>query len=118
MGDSITDNWDDATKDHPSFFTDNSFLNAGIKVILCSLLPANRYTWRPEVKPAALIKDLNARIQAYCTEKGYPYVDYWTPLADTSDGLPAEHSSDGVHPNQFCYTLMEGIILPVIQSVI
>lgn len=179
MGDSITDNWDDATKGHPSFFTDNSFLNAGvsgqttsqmlsrfsidvvqfkpkavvicagtndiaqnqgyisnedimkniaamcdkaeeagIKVILCSLLPANRYTWRPEVKPAALIKDLNARIQAYCTEKGYPYVDYWTPLADTSDGLPAEHSSDGVHPNQSCYTLMEGIILPVIQSVL
>ena len=48
--------------------------------------------------------------------KGYTFVDFWTPFADSSDGLPTEYSSDGVHPNQACYTLMEGIILPVILS--
>lgn len=91
---------------------------AGIKVILCSLLPANRYNWRPSVQPAGLIKDMNVRIKALCTQKGYTFVDFWTPFADSADGLPAVHSSDGVHPNQACYTLMENIIHPIILSVI
>ena len=90
---------------------------AGIKVILCSLLPANKYNWRPSVQPAALIKDMNIRIKELCNQKGYAFVDFWTPFADSSDGLPAAYSSDGVHPNQACYTIMEGIILPVIRSV-
>ena len=92
--------------------------NSGIKVILCSLLPANKYNWRPSIKPAELIKDLNARIKAYADLRGYTFVDFWTPFADSADGLPTEYSSDGVHPNQACYTLMEDIILPVILSVI
>jgi hypothetical protein len=45
-------------------------------------------------------------------------VDFWTPFADSEDGLPTKYSSDGVHPNQDCYTLMENIILPVIQYVV
>lgn len=64
-----------------------------------------------------LMKDMNVRIKALCTQKGYTFVDFWTPFSDSSDGLPAAYSSDGVHPNQSCYTLMENIILPVIQSV-
>ena len=179
MGDSITARWGRDNTGHPAFFTENSFLNAGIsgqttsqmlarfdadivqfaplavticagtndiaqnqgyisnenimkniasmcdmaskahiKVILCSLLPANKYNWRPSVQPAELIKNLNARIKAYAGEKGYAFVDFWTPFADSEDGLPAQYSSDGVHPNQACYTQMENIIHPIILSVI
>ena len=91
---------------------------AGIKVILCSLLPANKYNWRPSVQPAGLIKDMNIKIKDLCVQNGYTFVDFWTPFADSADGLPAVHSSDGVHPNQACYTLMENIIHPIILSVI
>ena len=82
-----------------------------IKPILCSILPAAAYRWRPAVKPAEDIVRLNAMIQRYAKENRIPYVDYHSVLKDDQGGLPMEHAADGVHPNLDCYKIMEKIIL-------
>ena len=87
----------------------------GTKVILCSLLPANKYYWTSVIAdPSQEIIKVNAMIKAYAQEKNIPYVDYWTPLHDEANGLPAKYTSDGVHPNKACYLFMKDIIKPVV----
>ena len=55
-------------------------------------------------------------IKALATEKGYAYVDYHSALVDSNKGLPSKYSSDGCHPNQDGYTVMENLILPVLKK--
>ena len=82
-----------------------------IKPILCSVLPADRYRWRKELKPAEDIVKLNEMIKAYAKSEKIPYVDYHSVLKDENNALPARHAADGVHPNIDCYKIMEEIIL-------
>ena len=82
-----------------------------IKPILCSVLPASQYRWRKELQPAEDIKTLNSMIREYAKSAKIPYVDYHSVLADENGGLPAQYSSDGVHPNLECYKVMEDIVM-------
>lgn len=86
-----------------------------IKPVICSVLPADRYGWRPELKPAADIVKLNEMLKAYAESARIQYVDYHSILKDANNGLPAIHAEDGVHPNLSCYKIMEGIILKVLK---
>ena len=79
----------------------------GIEMILCSVLPANSFPWRPEIVPTQKVIDLNQRIQAYAAEQGLVYVDYYTPMVDSQGGLKANLGYDTVHPNAAGYQLME-----------
>jgi hypothetical protein len=47
-----------------------------IKIILCSVLPAN-YFWSPKERPADAIISLNTSIKRYATANNIPYVDYY-----------------------------------------
>lgn len=91
----------------------------GIKVILTSVLPADRFCWRTEIGDvASKVKSLNSRIAAYAAQNGLPYVDYHSLMADpATGGMKAGLSSDGVHPTHAGYTIMEGALLPVITSI-
>ena len=86
-----------------------------IKIVLCSVLPAYRYSWNKEVKPNRLIPELNFLIKKYATEQGIEYVDFFSPMADMTpgneNGLPERLSKDGVHPNMEGYKIMEELIL-------
>jgi len=53
-----------------------------IKVILCSVLPANNFYWRPNEKAAETIIQLNQLIQSYAKQQHIPYVDYHSAMAD------------------------------------
>lgn len=86
----------------------------GIQVILCSVLPAYRFKWRPELEPAEKIIRLNELIRQYADEKEFPYVDYHTAMKDERNGLPEKYSSDGVHPNEEGYRVMEEAVLKII----
>ena len=86
-----------------------------IKPVICSVLPADRYGWRPELKPAADIVKLNEMLKAYAESARIQYVDYHSILKDANNGLPAIHAEDGVHPNLSCYKIMEGIILKALK---
>ena len=88
----------------------------GIAVVLCSVLPASRIPWRPELAPAQQIIELNAWMKRYAQERGVTFVDYWTAMADEQNGLPAALSRDGVHPNEAGYRLMSGLVERGISS--
>jgi acyl-CoA thioesterase I len=78
----------------------------GIRVVLCSTLPASDVHWHPGLEPAAKIKALNVWIKDYAAKNGLAYVDYYSPMANAEGGLKAELSPDGVHPNKAGYDLM------------
>lgn len=82
-----------------------------IKPIICSVLPADRFKWRKDLKPANDIIRLNEMLREYAESVRIPYVDYHTALKNGNDGLPERYAPDGVHPNRECYNIMEDIIL-------
>jgi lysophospholipase L1-like esterase len=77
-----------------------------IRVVLCSILPAFDYSWRPGLTPAPKIDAINTWIKSYASEKGYVYVDYHSAMKDARDGLPPTLSEDGVHPLPAGYAIM------------
>lgn len=88
---------------------------SGIKVVLCTILPASRYHWRPEIKPVVPIQDMNRRIARFAKCRKRTFIDFYTPLAAADGSLPEELSKDGVHPNSRCYDIMEKIVLQVLR---
>ena len=85
---------------------------AGIKVILCSLLPAGEIYWNKDIPDvAAKVASLNKRIKNLAEEKGYPYADYYTPMADSDNALDSRYTKDGIHPLPQGYEIMETVIL-------
>jgi lysophospholipase L1-like esterase len=87
-----------------------------IIVILCSVLPAIDYPWKPGLEPAQKIVDLNKWIKEYSEKNEIIYVDYFTPMADKYNGLKKEYSMDGVHPNINGYLLMQPLVEKAIQE--
>jgi lysophospholipase L1-like esterase len=90
----------------------------GIKVILCSVLPAANFNWRPNDKAAETIIQLNQLIQSYAKQQYIPYVDYHIAMADAKNGLPKEFSEDGVHPNLKGYQTMSPLLEKAINEVL
>ncbi|MBO8452719.1 MAG: acylhydrolase [Bacteroidetes bacterium] len=82
-----------------------------IKVIICSTLPCDRLSWRPEIKPAEQVKELNAMLKDYADRNRILFVDYWSVMANGNGGLDKEISGDGCHPNIDGYEIMEKTFL-------
>ena len=96
-----------------------------IKVILCSITPCNaEYNSLNPKQKGTHILAVNAMIKEYAESKGFTYVDYHPALvategADAGLGLKPEYwLYDTLHPNPDAYTVMEGIIKPVIEETI
>lgn len=86
----------------------------GIKVALCSVVPCSRFPWRPEIKPAMLVKHLNGMIAQYVAglaSDDVIYVDYYSAMANHEGGLDASLSDDGCHPTPAGYAIMERVVL-------
>jgi lysophospholipase L1-like esterase len=84
----------------------------GIKVVMCSILPAFDFPWRPGREPAQKVVAVNAWMKAYATEHGFVYVDYYSAMVDDRGGLPKTLSNDGVHPTKAGYAVM----LPLVEA--
>ena len=78
----------------------------GIEVVLSSVLPVFDYSWRPGLEPAPKIVALNAWMNQYAATHGAVYLDYHSAMADERQGMKAELSGDGVHPNEAGYRVM------------
>ena len=90
---------------------------AGIEVFIGSLLPSNYFWWNPSINPADDIIAVNELLQNLCTANGYTYVNYYDTLVDPSNkGLKSEYSLDGCHPTKAAYTVMEGIVKPLLEN--
>jgi lysophospholipase L1-like esterase len=81
-----------------------------IKVVLCSVLPAKDFPWRPGLEPAEKVIKLNTLLQSYAEEHHLVYVDYFSAMVDGSNGLREDLGSDGVHPNALGYSIMEPLV--------
>ncbi len=79
----------------------------GIKVILCSVLPAYSFAWKAKLRPAEKIADLNELIQEYAKSRNHIYLDYYSSMVDDRKGLQKIFTDDGVHPNKAGYHIME-----------
>ena len=89
-----------------------------IKVVLASVLPVFDYPWKPGLEPAPRIVALNAWIRNYAVQHGAAYLDYHSAMADQRQGMRAELSSDGVHPNEAGYRIMAPLAERAIEEVL
>jgi lysophospholipase L1-like esterase len=91
-------------------------LDNNIKVILCSVLPANTFSWNPKLLPADKVIQLNKMIYTYAKSHKISYVDYYSAMVDDNKGLLKKYGEDGVHPNFDGYKKMEELLQPFLKS--
>ncbi|MDT8401432.1 MAG: SGNH/GDSL hydrolase family protein [Bacteroidales bacterium] len=89
-----------------------------IKVILCSVLPAFDYPWRPGLNPDKKIPALNEMIKAYARQNDFICLDYFSSMVDERSGLKDEYTYDGVHPNEAGYKVMGPLAEEAIRKVL
>ena len=92
--------------------------DAGIGVSLAAVPPAAAFGWRPEVRPAATIIELNRLLKNFAKEKGFGWIDYHAALDDGNGGLIGDYSKDGVHPLISGYKVMEELAIPKISKML
>jgi lysophospholipase L1-like esterase len=88
-----------------------------IKIVLCSVLPANRFNWRPSLDPADKVIALNAAIKKFAEEQGFYYLDLYSAVVDDNKGMKAIYANDGVHPTVEGYKVLEPLVEEAIKRV-
>ena len=88
-----------------------------IKVILCSVLPASDFRWRPGLQPGDKVIALNEAIKKFATENKFYYLDLYSAVVDDNKGMRKEYASDGVHPTVEGYKVMEPLLEDAIRKV-
>ncbi|QEC66866.1 carboxylesterase family protein [Panacibacter ginsenosidivorans] len=78
-----------------------------IHPVISSVLPAFDFPWHPGMEPAPKVVKLNAMLKEYAAKNNVVYLDYFSAMKDERNGLPANLSGDGVHPNLAGYKIME-----------
>ena len=87
-----------------------------VEMVLCAVLPANSFPWRPSIIPTNKVIALNQMIMTYALEKNLIYVDYYTPMVNEELGLKSTLGYDTVHPNKTGYSLMEEVLFKSIYT--
>jgi lysophospholipase L1-like esterase len=82
----------------------------GIKVVMCSILPAYSFPWRPGIDPKEKITEVNEWMKKFAANNNFVYCDYYDAMVDERKGLPANLSKDGVHPTEEGYKIMEPLV--------
>ncbi len=90
----------------------------GILPIVCSVLPAYDYPWRPGLQPNIKIPKLNAMLAKMAKEKQVPYLDYFKAMADERNGLPKKFTTDEVHLTNEGYKMLSKLAEEAIQEVL
>jgi len=85
-----------------------------INVVLCSVLPAYDFPWRPGMDPAPKVVKLNALLKGFAEAEGHTYLDYFSAMADDRPGLKEGLHDDEVHPNTKGY----GIMAPMTEAAV
>jgi len=93
----------------------------GIKVVLASITPTSGYHPPPSgvpqttTRPMARIRAINEWIQKYAAENGHVYLDYFTPMLDSTGVMKSELTRDDLHPNAAGYAIMGPLAEAAIQ---
>jgi lysophospholipase L1-like esterase len=93
-----------------------------IKPLFASVLPVSDYHKdvnprfeMSKLRPPAQIVELNRWLEAFCKQRHYAYVDYFSPMVDPAGYLKTDLADDGLHPNSAGYRVMGPIALDVID---
>ena len=86
-----------------------------VEMVLCAVLPANSFPWRPSIIPTRKVIKLNQMVKGYVQENNLIYIDYYTHMVDDEQGLISTLGYDTVHPNKAGYALMEEVLLKSLQ---
>jgi acyl-CoA thioesterase I len=86
----------------------------GIRVVLCSILPAGQYPWRTAIQPIEKIAAVNSWLAGYAIGHKLIYIDYFSKMQDGKHWMRSELSPDGVHPNAAGYAVMKAVAEPAI----
>jgi len=96
-----------------------------IKPLFASLLPVSDYHKdkdprfeQTKRRPPETIRALNAWLEKFCRQRGLLYVDYHSPLADSSGMLKTEYADDGLHPNSAGYRIMAPLALAALDKLL
>lgn len=82
---------------------------AGIKVVLCSLLPSSGY---------GLIPTLNTIIEEWAVNNNCEYVDYYSMFVQADGSLDPKFTTDNCHLVAEGYYIMEQAIMPILESML
>jgi lysophospholipase L1-like esterase len=82
----------------------------GIRPVMCSVLPAKDFPWRPGLNPATKVVKLNNMLREYARANKITFVEYYNKMVDKDLGLNSKYSGDGVHPNDAGYKVMARIL--------
>ena len=94
----------------------------GIKVVMASITPTSAYhaaanaAPQTTLRPMARIKALNDWMQKYAAANGAVYLDYFTPMLDSTGVMKAELTGDDLHPNAAGYAIMAPLAEAAIQK--
>lgn len=80
-----------------------------LKIVLGSVPPASKYSWRPEMRPKAAAIALNDWLRSYAKQIGATYADYASALTDANGNVKRELAKDEVHPTREGYAAMRPI---------
>ena len=83
--------------------------SAGIKVVLCSLLPSSGY---------GLIPTLNTIIEEWAVNNNCEYVDYYSMFVQADGSLDPKFTTDNCHLVTEGYYIMEQAIMPILESML
>jgi len=88
-----------------------------IKVVICSLTPANEIGWRKFLgDPTADILKINSWLKDYAKKNKFIYVDYYNALVAEGGGMKPEYANDAVHPSLAGYKVMERVLLETVPK--
>lgn len=88
-----------------------------IKVILCSVLPASDFKWRPGLNPGDKVISLNNEIKKFAEQNKFYYLDLYSSVVDDNKGMKTEYADDGVHPTVAGYKVLEPLVEEAILKV-
>jgi len=92
-----------------------------IKVVLSSITPTSAYHAAANAvpqttqRPMTRIKAINDWMKKYAADNGHVYLDYFTPMLDSTGVMKTELTGDDLHPNQAGYAIMAPLAEAAIQ---
>ena len=89
-----------------------------VKVILCTVLPAEDYPWQRGKDPKNKIPALNQILSTYAQANEVYYLDYFSALSNGRNGMDEIYSDDGVHLTIEGYKVLEPMIENAIEELL
>lgn len=81
--------------------------------IICSVLPADKFVWNPEIIPTQKVIDLNVILEDYARKNNVMYLDYYSVMYNGKGGLKSRFTNDGVHLTKEGYKILSNQIIQV-----